>query len=205
MRTTDNNTEQQILKAAKQVFLEKGFAETSMNDIAEKAGINRPNLHYYFRTKEKMFEAVCGDIVYSFLPMVQDIIKCDRPIEERISEVVDIYFDVFKQNPCLPLFMAREVQRDATHLLCTIKRLEVKDYMAEIPKRLLQEMKDGKIKEVPIEYLFYTFYGLVVFPFLAKPLSDVVFERNEKNADVFQGWKKYVVRQLESLLLVGRN
>ena len=56
MATTEHSDlEQQIIKTAQQLFIEKGFVETSMSDIAATVGINRPTLHYYFRTKDKMF------------------------------------------------------------------------------------------------------------------------------------------------------
>ena len=56
--TENNELEYQIIETAKQLFIEKGFVETSMSDIAAKVGINRPTLHYYFRTKDRMFQAV---------------------------------------------------------------------------------------------------------------------------------------------------
>lgn len=69
MATTEHSDlEQQIIKTAQQLFIEKGFVETSMSDIAATVGINRPTLHYYFRTKDKMFKAVFGSIVMSLMP-----------------------------------------------------------------------------------------------------------------------------------------
>ena len=70
MATTEHSDlEQQIIKTAQQLFIEKGFVETSMSDIAATVGINRPTLHYYFRTKDKMFKAVFGSIVMSLMPL----------------------------------------------------------------------------------------------------------------------------------------
>ena len=78
MATTEHSDlEQQIIKTAQQLFIEKGFVETSMSDIAATVGINRPTLHYYFRTKDKMFKAVFGSIVMSLMPKIQDIVKQD--------------------------------------------------------------------------------------------------------------------------------
>ena len=57
------NIESRIIEAAKQEFIKKGFEQTSMSDIAAVVGINRPTLHYYFRTKDKMFQAVFASIV----------------------------------------------------------------------------------------------------------------------------------------------
>ena len=77
--TENNELEYQIIETAKQLFIEKGFVETSMSDIAAKVGINRPTLHYYFRTKDRMFQAVFGSIVMSLLPKVQEIIQQELP------------------------------------------------------------------------------------------------------------------------------
>lgn len=196
-----NNTEQLVIMAAKQVFIEKGYAETSMSDIAIKAGINRPALHYYFRTKEKMFEAVFADIVHSFVPSIQEVLLMAIPIDERIVKVVDIYFETMQWEPLLPMFVLREVQRDALHLLNTARKIETIQYMGKIGAALEAEMSEGKIRRVPVEFVFYTFYGLLFAPFLSKPLTDVAFNHDNENfADRLCEWKEQVVRQMKSLL-----
>ena len=89
MATTEHSDlEQQIIKTAQQLFIEKGFVETSMSDIAATVGINRPTLHYYFRTKDKMFKAVFGSIVMSLMPKIQDIVKQDIPFMERYIQIL---------------------------------------------------------------------------------------------------------------------
>ena len=106
MATTEHSDlEQQIIKTAQQLFIEKGFVETSMSDIAATVGINRPTLHYYFRTKDKMFKAVFGSIVMSLMPKIQDIVKQDIPFMERLSMILDEYIELFTSNPCLPRFI----------------------------------------------------------------------------------------------------
>ena len=54
----DKNTEQAILKAAEEEFLKKGYALSKTTDIAKQAGVTHAMLHYYFRTKENLFEKV---------------------------------------------------------------------------------------------------------------------------------------------------
>lgn len=201
--TEKNNTEEQIIIAAKQVFLEKGFAETSMSDIAAKAGINRPGLHYYFRTKDRMFEAVFADIVYSFIPAIQEIILQDKPISERITEITDVYFSIMQNEPSLPMFVLKEIQRDVTHLLDTVRKLETGQYISKIKEALQTEMDNGNMRQMPIEFMFYTFYGLLFAPFLSKPLIDIVFinpdiDFNEK----LDQWKAQVILQMKLLLLL---
>lgn len=193
--------EQRIIQAAKQVFIEKGYAKAGMSDIAARVGINRPGLHYYFRTKEKMFEAVFADIVLSFIPSVHNIILQDKPIHDRIAEMVDVYFEVFRKEPCFPLFIVQEIQRDAAHLFDTVCRLEIGQYASRIKEMLQTEMKNGTIREIPVEFIFYTFYGLVVFPFLTRPLAEIAFEDNIGFGEKLQTWKAHIIRQMELLLL----
>lgn len=201
MKPTDNNTEQVIIEAARQVFIEKGYAEANMSDIAVKAGINRSGLHYYFRTKDRMFEAVAADIVHSFLPDIHHIVLQDKPIAERISEIVDVYFNVIKQNPQIPAFAIKEIQRDSTFFLKTINKMDIGDYMNQIRNNLLNDMENGKINRVPIEFVFYTLYGLLTFPFLSRPLTALMsFPADDDFEEKMQEWEKQIVDQLCCLL-----
>ncbi|WP_418459542.1 TetR/AcrR family transcriptional regulator, partial [Bacteroides sp.] len=107
--TENNELEYQIIETAKQLFIEKGFVETSMSDIAAKVGINRPTLHYYFRTKDRMFQAVFGSIVMSLLPKVQEIIQQELPFIDRVSRRLDKYISLFTENPDIPKFICGEI------------------------------------------------------------------------------------------------
>ena len=55
------NTEQIVRDAARKVFTQKGFDGARMQDIADEAGIHKSLLHYYFRSKDKLFEAIFKD------------------------------------------------------------------------------------------------------------------------------------------------
>lgn len=124
MATTEyNDLERQIIETAQQLFIEKGFAGTSMSDIAATIGINRPTLHYYFRTKDKMFKAVFGSIVISLMPKIHDIIKLDIPFVDRMGMVLNEYIELFTKAPYLPKFICGEIQRDVNHLLEAAKEL----------------------------------------------------------------------------------
>ena len=195
--------EEHILACAEKLFLEKGFDATSMSDIALCAGINRPTLHYYFRTKDKMFHAVLARIVLSFVPRIYEIVaSSDKPVAERVSQVADAYIAVFTAKPCLPLFMAREVQRDFDFLVRMLRQEQIDRYVHKIVCALQAEMDEGKLKKVPLRTLFYTFYGLMVFPFLSRRLTEaLLLDEGESFADMLAGWKQQVVAQVCALLV----
>ncbi len=201
--TAPNATEQHIIDVAKQVFIEKGFAEASMSDIAVRAGINRPGLHYYFRTKDRLYGTIYAQIVRKFIPISLEIITQDKPVAERITEVVNVYFATIEREPLLPLFVAREIQRDASHFIRTVHELEIGEYIGRLLQVLQQEMDRGTIRPLPLEFIFYNFYGLVFAPFLSRPLTDILFPMSEdERRDRQNEWKSQVVRQLIDLLCV---
>ena len=194
--------EERILACAEKLFLERGFDGTNMSDIALSMGINRPTLHYYFRTKDKMFRAVLARIVLSFVPRVYDIVvNSEKPVAERISQVFDAYMAIFLAKPCLPLFMAREVQRDFDFLLRMLQQEQIDRYVRKIIRALEAEMDAGKLKKVPLRTLFYTFYGLMVFPFLSCRLTESLLKaEGETFEEMLEECKSQVVAQVCVLL-----
>lgn len=74
----DLTTEQKILEAARKIFLEKGLDGARMQDIADKAGINKAMLHYYFRSKDKLFEQIFLEVAGHFLPKIMAIFESER-------------------------------------------------------------------------------------------------------------------------------
>ena len=167
----NNDLEARILAVAKDLFVKKGFDETSMSDIAVAAGITRPALHYYFRTKERMFQAVFGGILESLAPSIEEILDQDTTAMEKISRLVDTYTEKFIQEPSLPLFIMMEIQRDAGHLVETASHVRIMQYASRVAGYFRSEMDKGNINRVPFYSLFYTFFGLISYPFLTVSLS----------------------------------
>lgn len=194
--------ENKIIEAARTVFIERGYAETSMSEIATKAGINRPALHYYFRTKDKMFQAVFGSIVSSVIPKVFDaIMHREKSVAERAECIINAYYNLFEDTPHLPLFMLRELNRDPELLIKTIMGLNITDTMREAIASLQEEMEEGKLKKVPLQFIFFNFYSLLTFPYLTIDISRKVFDNNEESfRRSLAEWKKNIIFQMENLL-----
>lgn len=200
-----NNTpdlESRIINAARELFTENGFAETSMSDIAARVGINRPTLHYYFRTKDRMFRAVFGSIVQALVPKVQDIIhRRDLSVSERAALVVDAYYNIFTANPCLPMFIMREMHRDYFYVQNFVLTMHFDRYFDDIRQTIEQEMDEGRLKRVPMRFLFLTFYSQLTMPFTVKNLcQNVMLDEGETYPEMLAKWKPYVVQAVSNLL-----
>ena len=193
--------EQKIIDTARALFTERGFDKTSMSDIAAAAGINRPALHYYFRTKEKMFQAVFGSIMMAVLPRIQLIFDEDIPLHEKFSKIVDEYFRIFRENPALPRFILGEINRDVEHLLDTGRKLNLDAYLLSIGQVIMREIGHGNIREVPLPMILITFMSQVTFPFLTHNLLMSLFYENEEEFTAFlESWKANIINQMRILL-----
>ncbi|WP_418587168.1 TetR/AcrR family transcriptional regulator [Phocaeicola sp.] len=202
-----SSLEERIIDAAKSVFMEKGYTDACMSEIAERVGINRPGLHYYFRTKDKMFNAVFGMIVASVIPKFQDIItNRDLSLSVRVEQIVDVYYNLLQENPYLPLFMLREIDRDVDFLLKTFSDLKVEHFFAELKNYLLEEMDKGRLRRVPLRIVFLTFYSALTFPFVSRKLMrETMMEKGEDFRTVLDEWKPYIISQMVNLLSVDGN
>lgn len=202
-----SSLEERIIDAAKSVFMEKGYTDACMSEIAERVGINRSGLHYYFRTKDKMFNAVFGMIVASVIPKFQDIItNRDLSLSVCVEQIVDVYYNLLQENPYLPLFMLREIDRDVDFLLKTFSDLKVEHFFAELKNYLLEEMDKGRLRRVPLRIVFLTFYSALTFPFVSRKLMrETMMEKGEDFRTVLDEWKPYIISQMVNLLSVDGN
>ncbi len=105
----NQNIEKRILWVAERLFLEKGFSGTSTTEIAKAVGCNQALIHYYFRTKEKLFWDV-------FSPKVEQVVEyLDAPLDEsidfieRIRNVIDFYFGILELDERLAPFIVNEL------------------------------------------------------------------------------------------------
>lgn len=105
----NQNIEKRILWVAERLFLEKGFSGTSTTEIAKTVGCNQALIHYYFRTKEKLFWDV-------FSPKVEQVVEyLDAPLDEsidfieRIRNVIDFYFGILELDVRLAPFIVNEL------------------------------------------------------------------------------------------------
>ncbi len=180
MTQEETNTEEKILEAAKNVFLKKGMAGSRMQEIADEANINKSLLHYYYRSKEKLFLAVFRFAVKQFIPGIRDIILSEKPIVRKIEMFVDSYIEILFQHPFVPIFIIQEIQRDPDVLSGALMESGVD------PQEILQVFYDaidrGEIRPInPLEIML-NMLSLCIFPFAAKPVMQRVFFDNNEDA-----------------------
>jgi TetR/AcrR family transcriptional regulator len=182
----DINMEQAILQAAERLFLEKGFAMTSTTEIAKAVGCNQALIHYYYRTKEKLFVAVFEKKAAVFFSGFATIDEGALSFEESLRLKIEAHFDMIRANPQLPFLIINELTTNPT-------RIEsIKEGIGKIAAgvffpleaRLKEEIAAGRIRPISAYDLVITMLSMNVMFFVAAPivraalaLSDEEFER----------------------------
>jgi len=182
MTQIEKDTENQILEAAKKVFLEKGMTGARMQEIADAAGINKSLLHYYYRSKDKLFLAVFRFAVLQFLPGIQEMITSDIHFEEKIRRFVHRYIDILLENPFVPMFIIQEIQRDPDRLFNAFVEAGIKP--DEILSQFNEAIENDEIRNIDPRDLVVNLLSLCIFPVAAQPVMQRLITDN--NSDVYR-------------------
>jgi AcrR family transcriptional regulator len=184
MNEPQKDTEALILEAARKVFLENGFDGTTMQMIANEAGINKALLHYYFRSKDRLFEGVFIEAFSQMIPNIMRIFFSEQPIQEKIRAWVDAYISALMKYPQIPQFILHELHRNPERIVEMIKSTGINPEM--IFAQAKQEMEKGTIKPMDPRQLIVNMLALCIFPFAARPMIQGFIFNNDTNAyDIF--------------------
>jgi len=176
--------EDKIMLSATSIFVLKGKAGTSMQDIADEAGINRTLLNYYFRSKDNLFEQVFTKTFSKFLPAIINTLTSDMPVKMRLENFIDYYFTMLIENPVIPLFILQELTSNSQRLINSLKSGGLN---ADIMLNALEEeMNQGKIRRMDPREIMVNFMSLIIFPFAArKIIEEMIFSGDKESYSLF--------------------
>lgn len=170
-------TEIKILEAATIVFTEKGFEGTRMQDIADKAKINKALLHYYYRNKEKLFGEVFRRVFIQMISKLVGELSGDKSVFAKIRTFFREHQQILLDNDQLPLFILSEIKRNPVLLVNEFEKLDISIVRLDFYKQIEEEKKRGIIrKDVQPLFLVLNMMSLSVFPFAARELINGVLD-----------------------------
>ena len=163
---TVQSKEQQILEAAEKEFLEKGYNGARTTSIAKAADVTHAMLHYYFRTKEQLFEHIIDKKMSEIVPLMTHLFgNSDLPLVKRIEEAVSVHFDFVVANPDLPRFLINEVLPHKER--CDLFRSKIENvlYLVDNLQREVNEAAaSGEVEQFNVLLLFQSVLSLNIFP-----------------------------------------
>ncbi len=173
-------TEQRIIASAEKLFYRKGKAGSSMQDIADDAGINRTLLNYYFRTKDQLFEAVFRKALSGFVPGLASLLKSDMSFREYMPRLIETVIDTMLENPQIPIFVLQELSSNPDRMPQIIKEMGIDPAVAL--KKLESEQSKAPGAHLAPRQVIINLLSLCIFPFAARPVLTEIFFNGDNAA-----------------------
>lgn len=191
-------TEKNILVAAEEVFLEKGYMATSMLDISRRANCNQALVYYYYRSKENLFTKIFSEKTELVFNSFADPLREEQDILDTIRTMVNAYFDFLSQNERLPYFVVNEIMQnpDIQQLIIDIfeKNAVRMGVFMQFDNRVREGVRSGLIRNIDSSDLMIHIVSLCVATFISKSmLTRVLTFNNDATNDYVSHRKQEIV------------
>ena len=206
MTENDKQTEEKIFESATEVFIEKGMDGARMQDIADHAGINKSLLHYYYRSKDRLFDAVfekiAGQMFRKFAPVFDENIS----LEEKIRFFFREHITFMQKNPRLPSFILNELNRNPVRIKKLIQRIDIKKLWTTLEVQHREELEKYNITQENIPQLMTSIAAMSVFPFIGRAIITGIMEKMGYDFDDYiEKRKKYAAEFVINALKNMKN
>lgn len=166
--------EENILAAARRVFSRAGYEGARMQEIADEAGVNKALLHYYFRSKSQLFDAIFSDAFKSFWPVLEPkFVDGTTSMKEIIWLAVNGYMDILMKMPYLPTLIVGELNRSPEKVESLFKMAGVRPEI--IVGAIQKGIENGEVYSIEPRDLVLNVLGMLISPFLSEPLLAKMF------------------------------
>lgn len=183
----DVDAEQRILAAAHAVFVRRGTAGARMQEIADEAGVNKALLHYYFRSKSRLADAVFQRVARGIFGRLSEVGTSGAPIEEKVRAIIGIYLEQLSKMPFLPGYVIGEINQHperASQLVLTLTDSSTGKGPAEFVAALQQQIdagvRAGTMRAISAPQFLANLISVCVFPFAAKPMLCAVLRLDDR-------------------------
>ncbi len=176
---TVSTTEHKILQAAKEVFIKQGLYGARMQDIADAAGINKALLHYYFRSKDLLFNKVFEEAFLNYIATMNIWTDESLTFIQKLQKYVDVYIDFLTEYPLVPLFLMKEIAANPEILK---EKIQAKKRIRNCPTLIefLRKELPQHAAHVKPEMLMMNIQSLCTYPFLAEGLYKSMYKLPSK-------------------------
>ena len=201
--TVKTDTESRILQAAEEEFLLKGLEGARTTAIAERAGVTHAMLHYYFRTKNMLFERIIEEKMRNAGNIMQAVfVLGDMPLMERVKRGVEQHFDFIAANPNLPRFVIQEIySHPERHEIMRSQVLTItKDWLCDLQRHIDESAATKATEWIDARMLLLDIVSLNLFAFIGYPFVSLMFDGLVTDKKVF-----FEKRKAENVELIMRR
>ena len=174
--------EEAILEVAEKLFLEKGFAMTSTTEIAKEVGCNQALVHYYFRTKDNLFNVIFEQKFKTFFQGVFEMRTMGNlSFQDKLRHIIETHFDLLRKNPKMPALILNELSRRPDQIAVLREKLHSlpEKLFAELEKDLQVEIQQGNIRDISLMDILVSMLSLNIALFIIMPVAEKMLQINE--------------------------
>lgn len=189
------DTAAKILRAAEEEFMEKGYGNAKMMAIAARAGVSHSMLHYYYRSKEKLFQMVFDEKAQLIVGILEGIHSKEFDLKEVIAQFVRNQFNLLMDNDRFVWFIINELIHNEENMtkVIDIVKSKLSDYLIWFNGVLTKEIESGRIRSISGRSLIMNIISLNASSFLCIPvlkklepemdINEYLINRREENVE----------------------
>jgi TetR/AcrR family transcriptional regulator len=167
------DTKTRILDAADEIFVRRGIEGARMQEIADRAGVNKALLHYHFRSKADLARAVWLRIASSFVPGILQMMASDLPLDAKIDQFVDVYHRRLTRHPYLLPYVIGEGARHPEFLddfHSPERRQAARRMIDKLREQIEERSHTTGNAAVSADQFLITLVGSCQYPFAVQPM-----------------------------------
>jgi len=190
-------TEELIIETAKKVFFKQGNLHATTQDIADAAGINRALIHYYFRSREKLFDVVFQEAQKTLLHKMDRVLATDEKFRKKVERFIDVFIDESLEYPYLENFLISEINRSEKNGTTIINKDIANSVLKKFSNEVLIEINKGTLKALsPLEFMI-NLMSLCSYAILARPMIQLAFNiDNEQYKSFMKDRKRQIFKMI---------
>ncbi len=185
-----------ILECAEKVFARQGLAKTTTQMIADEAALPKANIHYYFRSKKDLLEAVLENILELWLDSVSAFEEDDGP-KLSLSRYINEKIDHSRENTNASKVFAMALIGEEPFVLDFLRNHFVKELARE--KQIIESwVEAGLMKSVSTEHLFISLWALTQTYADFDAQIKIVLNKTHLTEDDYDDAKEFIIKMILS-------
>ncbi|MEQ9287346.1 MAG: TetR/AcrR family transcriptional regulator [Cyclobacteriaceae bacterium] len=192
MSSEEVKTEKLIKEQAKILFFKNGYLKATTQEIADKAGVNRALIHYYFRSREQLLDTLLDEALLEKKERVKRILSSDLSLKEKIAAFINSTMDYGIAFPYLENFIISEIARCPKKItdFCSVHSVKPSDLIKD---QLEEEIRQKNLDPISAEQFMVNLIALCNYPLLAKPILQTIHNMTDEAYGQFLVERKQII------------
>jgi len=191
------NNRERIFKAADRLFGEVGFDGASTSKIAEISNTNKALIHYHFKTKEGLFQAVLECYFQNLSETLQEALLQEGPIRGRLGHLINAYIDFLEHNKNYLRIVQREIMGGKNKGRIINHMIPIFEIIMDVIRETFPRTRSG---DLSVEQLMISFYGMIITYFTCSDVLQHLLKTDPMSKKNIRDRKKHLRTMVDMVL-----